>query len=61
LSDILRINTPCVEYLTPMEIIKRKNMSDRKPFYQSNNGGTLSRDGKKIYFFGVIDIFTQYG
>jgi hypothetical protein len=33
----------------------------RKPFYEKHRGGVLSSDGKKIYFFGIIDIFTQYG
>jgi Ca2+-binding EF-hand superfamily protein len=33
----------------------------RKPFYEKHRGGVMSSDGKKIYFFGIIDIFTQYG
>ena len=35
--------------------------SYKKPFYEMNKGGIISMDGKKVYFFGVIDIFTQYG
>ena len=33
----------------------------RKPFYEQYMGGMRSKDGKKVYFFGIIDIFTLYG
>jgi hypothetical protein len=32
----------------------------RKPFYERYFGGMKSNDGKKVYFFGIIDIFTSY-
>jgi 1-phosphatidylinositol-4-phosphate 5-kinase len=32
----------------------------RHPFYENHSKGMLSSDGRKVYFFGVIDIFTQY-
>lgn len=35
------------------------SVSDQK-FYQSQDGGILSTDKKKIYFIGVIDIFTEF-
>lgn len=37
------------------------DLYNRKPFYEKHKGGILSSDGKKVYFFGIIDIFTQYG
>jgi len=37
------------------------NNSTRKPFFEANNGGIATVDRKKIVFFGIIDIFTQYG
>ena len=33
----------------------------RKPFYEEYYGGIRSEDNDKIYFFGIIDIFTNYG
>lgn len=33
----------------------------RLPFSETNKGGILSNDYKKIYFIGIIDIFTEYG
>jgi 1-phosphatidylinositol-4-phosphate 5-kinase len=33
----------------------------RNPFYEKHKGGILSFDGKKVYFLGIIDIFTAYG
>lgn len=35
----------------------------KKPFgkfYEKNDGGLASIDGQKIYYMGVIDIFTGY-
>ncbi len=62
LFDFLKMNTTNTNYLSPLEKNKKsEDVAIRKPFYESNNGGMLSRDGKKIYFFGLIDIFTQYG
>ena len=29
-------------------------------FYEKNEGGLASIDGQKIYYMGVIDIFTGY-
>ena len=31
-----------------------------KKFYEMNEGGLISTDGEKIYYMGVIDIFTDY-
>ena len=33
----------------------------RKPFYEEYYGGIKSEDNDKVYFFGIIDIFTNYG
>jgi hypothetical protein len=33
----------------------------RKPFFEVYKGGIVGSDAKKVYFIGVIDIFTQYG
>ena len=33
----------------------------RKPFYEEYYGGIQSEDKTKVYFFGIIDIFTNYG
>ena len=33
----------------------------RKPFYEEHYGGIQSEDKTKVYFFGIIDIFTNYG
>ena len=33
----------------------------RKPFYEEYYGGIQSEDRSKVYFFGIIDIFTNYG
>lgn len=30
-------------------------------FYESLEGGILSKDGKRLYFLGIIDILTHYG
>jgi len=35
--------------------------SFRKPFYEEYYGGIQSEDKKKVYFFGIIDIFTNFG
>ena len=35
------------------------SITDEK-FYQINEGGLLSSDKKQIYFFGIIDIFTEF-
>jgi hypothetical protein len=61
LYDFLRINSPNLYYLSPIDKNKKSDFVERKPFFENNNGGLLSRDGKKIYFLGVIDIFTQFG
>ena len=37
-----------------------KNVT-RKPFYEQYFGGIQSEDKTKVYFFGIIDIFTNYG
>ena len=37
------------------------NFKERKPFFESYKGGMLAMDGKKVYFFGIIDLFTNYG
>ena len=29
-------------------------------FYEKNEGGLISTDGKKIYYMGIIDILTAY-
>jgi 1-phosphatidylinositol-4-phosphate 5-kinase len=44
-----------IDYDNPTKIPKRK------PFYESHNGGMITVDKKKIIFFGIIDIFTEYG
>lgn len=31
-----------------------------KKFYEANEGGLSSIDGKKVYYMGIIDIFTEY-
>ena len=33
----------------------------RKPFYEEYYGGIQSEENDKVYFFGIIDIFTNYG
>lgn len=33
----------------------------KSAFYESIEGGLLSRDRTKIYFVGIIDILTHYG
>ena len=33
----------------------------RKPFYEEHYGGIQSEDSTKVYFFGIIDIFTNFG
>ena len=33
----------------------------RKPFYEEHYGGIQSEDKNKVYFFGIIDIFTNFG
>jgi len=38
-----------------------ENHDVRHPFYESYKGGLLGSDAKKVYFIGIIDIFTQYG
>ena len=37
------------------------NKNGRVPFYEQYMGGMRSKDGQKVYFFGIIDIFTLYG
>ena len=37
------------------------NNVSRKPFYEEHYGGIQSEDRSKVYFFGIIDIFTNYG
>ena len=31
-----------------------------KKFYEAHEGGLSSIDGKKVYYMGIIDIFTEY-
>ncbi len=33
----------------------------RKPFFEKYKGGIQAYDGKRVYFFGIIDLFTNYG
>lgn len=35
-------------------------MPDHRKFYEAHDGGLPSIDGSKIYFIGIIDIFTYY-
>jgi len=42
-------------------IAKKLISASRKPFFESYKGGLLSKDRNMIYFFGIIDIFTDYG
>ena len=37
------------------------NNVSRKPFYEEYYGGIQSEDRSKVYFFGIIDIFTNFG
>jgi 1-phosphatidylinositol-4-phosphate 5-kinase len=37
------------------------NKVARKPFYEEYYGGIQSEENDKVYFFGIIDIFTNYG
>lgn len=32
-----------------------------KSFFESIDGGIVSKNKKKIYFIGIIDILTHYG
>ena len=53
--------------LTGQNVIGRQRSSQlanniaRKPFYEEYFGGIQSEDRTKIYFFGIIDIFTNFG
>ena len=38
---------------------KNAGFEERKPFYEQVKGGLLSRDRTKIFYFGIIDIFTN--
>ena len=42
-------------------ITNTQSLKIRKPFYQNYLGGIKSEDGNKVYFFGIIDILTNYG
>lgn len=33
----------------------------RQPFFEVHHGGLLSKDSKKTFFIGIIDLFTEYG
>jgi len=41
-----------------------KNLTEEnvrhKPFYEIHEGGLISEDCSKIFFFGIIDILTKY-
>jgi len=52
--------------LTGKNVVERKKSlggtnATRKPFYEQYFGGIQSEDKTKVYFFGIIDIFTNYG
>lgn len=52
--------------LTGQNVVGRQraqlaNNVARKPFYEEYFGGIQSEDRTKIYFFGIIDIFTNFG
>jgi len=34
--------------------------SIQKKFYEKNEGGLYNTDRSKIYYLGIIDIFTEY-
>jgi 1-phosphatidylinositol-4-phosphate 5-kinase len=38
-----------------------KSTVTRKPFFEEYYGGIQSEENDKVYFFGIIDIFTNYG
>jgi hypothetical protein len=40
---------------------KHSCTEERKPFFEQIKGGILSKDRNRIYYFGIIDIFTNYG
>ena len=44
----------------PKKSFNQNNVA-RKPFYEEHYGGIQSEDNTKVYFFGIIDIFTNYG
>jgi 1-phosphatidylinositol-4-phosphate 5-kinase len=54
------------QYLS-LSLINKGNESNfnnkvvRKPFYEEYCGGIRSEENDKVYFFGIIDIFTNYG
>jgi len=31
-----------------------------KKFYEQNDGGLSSIDGKRVFYIGIIDVFTEY-
>jgi 1-phosphatidylinositol-4-phosphate 5-kinase len=47
--------------LANKKTISFDNPEVRKPFYEEYYGGIKSDENDKVYFFGIIDIFTNYG
>ena len=48
------------KHLSPMEFNEIEFVA-RKPIFERHKGGIIATDGKKVYFFGIIDLFTFYG
>jgi len=40
--------------------IQSQNSFSHIPFHEKHQGGILSTDNNQIYFFGIIDILTDY-
>jgi hypothetical protein len=60
-DKLLNTNYERTEYKLRDGISNSGESIARHPFFESHKGGLLGSDGKKVYFLGVIDIFTQYG
>ena len=43
------------------DIPSNQDIITRIPFFEKYKGGIQSTDGKRAYFFGIIDLFTHYG
>ena len=45
----------------PHDLLLHEQKRPPKAFFESQDGGLVSKDGGQIYFMGIIDILTEFG
>eukprot|EP01062_Namystynia_karyoxenos_P016647 TRINITY_DN1608_c0_g1_i1.p1 TRINITY_DN1608_c0_g1~~TRINITY_DN1608_c0_g1_i1.p1 ORF type:complete len:959 (+),score=298.99 TRINITY_DN1608_c0_g1_i1:83-2959(+) len=60
-SFLVGIHTSPTPLPPPPELETSASMSERRPVFRQTYGGFPSRDGREVFYAGIIDILTYYG